>query len=253
MDLEESMPPTEVVVYDNGRLLSRGHGLLFKGWVLVYDLHNDHAEWVRFRGSTSDLSDMEIASTEELSVYVPSEAVRGIDRLDRLTEKRMETSPVNVASEDPINILDSEESTLEKDPELAGDLRDIVLDERGKAQPCPERRAANSAMDTPAGAVASAPSLDTATLPTEEDPELADDRRNIILDERGVDQPCPAGTAADSAMDTPVEVVTKCTKPRCCRTPYRGGTRQAYTSLLWSDRGSGDPGSQCGGCSSPPP
>ena len=74
MDLEESMPPTEVAVYDNDR-------------VLVYDLQNDHAEWVQFRASASDLSDAEIASTEELAVYVPSEATRGITRLDRLTEK----------------------------------------------------------------------------------------------------------------------------------------------------------------------
>ena len=50
MDLEESMPPTEVAVYDNGCLLSRGCGLLFKGQVLVYNPQNDHAEWVQFRG-----------------------------------------------------------------------------------------------------------------------------------------------------------------------------------------------------------
>ena len=46
IDLGESMPPTEVAVYDNDCLLSRGHGLLFKGRVLVYDLQNDHTEWV---------------------------------------------------------------------------------------------------------------------------------------------------------------------------------------------------------------
>ena len=61
MDLEESMPPTEVAVYGDDRLLSRGHSLLFQGRVLVYDPQNDRAEWVRFRGSASDLSDMEIA------------------------------------------------------------------------------------------------------------------------------------------------------------------------------------------------
>ena len=44
MDLEESMPPTEVAVYNNGHLLSQGRGPLFKGWVLVYDLQNDRAE-----------------------------------------------------------------------------------------------------------------------------------------------------------------------------------------------------------------
>ena len=46
MDLGESMPPTKVAVYDNDCLLSQGHGLLFKGRVLVYDLQNDRAEWV---------------------------------------------------------------------------------------------------------------------------------------------------------------------------------------------------------------
>ena len=35
----------------------------------------------------------------------------------------------------------------------------------------------------------------------EEDPEPADDLCDIILDERGKDQPVPAGTAADSVMD----------------------------------------------------
>ena len=87
MDLEESMPLTKVAMYDNGCLLSRGCSLLFKGWVLVYDLQNDRAEWVRFRGSASDLSDAEIASAEELMVNIPSEAVRGVARLDHLTEK----------------------------------------------------------------------------------------------------------------------------------------------------------------------
>ena len=82
MDLEESMPPTEVVVYDNGHLLSRGHGLLFKG--PQNDPQNDCAKWVQFRRSASDA---EIASAEELVVYIPSEATRGIARLDRLTEK----------------------------------------------------------------------------------------------------------------------------------------------------------------------
>ena len=72
MDLEESMLPTKVAVYDNGHLLSRGCGLLFKGQVLVYDPQNDRAEWVRFRGSASDLSDAEIASAEELSCTYPA-------------------------------------------------------------------------------------------------------------------------------------------------------------------------------------
>ena len=87
VDLEESMPLTKLAVYDNDRLLCRGCGLLFKGWVLVYDPQNDCTKWMRFRGSASDLSDMEIASAEELAVYIPSEAMRGIARLDHLAEK----------------------------------------------------------------------------------------------------------------------------------------------------------------------
>ena len=194
-------------MYDNGRLLFRGHGLLFKGWVLVYDPQNDRAKWVRFRGSTSDLSDAEIASTEELSVYIPSEAARGIARLDRLAEKQMETSPTNVACADPIDTLDSEESMLEEDPEPVGDLHNVILDKKGKDQPCPVRRAADSLMDPLVEAVAGPPSLDAAALPIEEGPEQVDDLCNVILDERGEGQPFPVRRAANSIMDTQVEVV----------------------------------------------
>ena len=123
---------------------------------------------MQFRGSTSDLSDAEIASAEELVVYIPSEATRGIARLDHLTEKQMETSPTNVTGKDPINTLDSKESTLEEDPEPVDDLRNVILDERGEDQPCPTETAANPVMDPQVEAVASAPSPDTATLPTEE-------------------------------------------------------------------------------------
>ena len=168
MDLEESMPLTEVAVYDNDCLLSQGCGLLFKGWVLVYDPQNDHAKWVQFRGSASDLSDAEIASAEELVVYVPSEAMRGVARLDHLAEKQMETSPMNVAGKDPIDTSDSEEFLLEEDPELADDLCNVILDERGEDQPCPVGTAVNPVMDPQVEAVASTPSSDDAALPTEE-------------------------------------------------------------------------------------
>ena len=218
MDLEESMPPTKVAVYDNDCLLSRGHGLLFKGRVLVYDLQSDCAEWVRFRGSASDLSDVKIASAEELAVYIPSEAMRGIARLDRHAEKRMETSTTNVTGEGPINTLDSKESMLEEDPELVDDLHDVILDERGEDQPCPAGTAANSVMDPQVHVVASAPSPDTAALPTEEDPEQVDDLCDIILDERGEDSSqLGNGSTGGSGHQHP--------KPGHCHTPYRGGTR----------------------------
>ena len=120
---------------------------------------------------------------------------------------------MNVACTDPIDTLDSEESMLEEDTEPAGDLHDVILDERGEDQPCPVRRAADSVMDPPAETVAGAPSPDTAALHIEESPEQADDLRNVILDERGKDQPCPVRRAADSAMDTQAEVVTNALSP----------------------------------------
>ena len=103
----------------------------------------------------------------------------------------MKTSPMNITGKDPIDTSDSEESALEEDPELADDLRNIILDERGEDQPCPAGTAANSVMD-----------------PQAEDPEPGDDLRDVILDKRGEDQPCPAGTAASSVMDPQVEAVT---------------------------------------------
>ena len=183
MDLEESMPTTKMVVFDNDCLLSRGHGLLFKGCVLVYDQQNDHAEWVQFRGSASNLSDVEIASAEELVEYIPSKAMRGVARLDCLVEERMETSPTNVTGADPIDTSDREEYALEEDPEPADDLHNVILDER------------------------------------EEDPELADDLCDVILDDRGEEQPCPVGTAADRVMDQQVEVVTSAPSPDAATLP----------------------------------
>ena len=152
-------------------------------------------------------------------MYVPSEAVRGIARLDRLAEKRMETSPANVACADPIDTLDREESALEEDTELTGDPHNVILDKRGEDQPCPVRRAADSVMDPPAEAVAGAPSPDAAALHTEEGPEQADDLRNIILDERGEDQPCPVRRAADLVMDTQAEAVTHTLSPDAAALP----------------------------------
>ena len=101
-------------------------------------------------------------------VYIPSEATRGIARLDHLTGKRMETSPPNVTGGVPIDTSDSKESTLEEDPQPVDDLCNIILDERGEDQPCPAGTAANSVMDPQAEAVTSAPSPDAAALPTEE-------------------------------------------------------------------------------------
>ena len=115
---------------------------------------------------------------------------------------------MNVACTDPIDTLDSEESTLEEDTEPVGDLCDVILDERGKDQPCPVRGAADLVMDPPVEAVAGTPSPDAATLHIEEGPEQVDDLHDIILDERGEDPPCPVRRTADLAMDTQAEAVT---------------------------------------------
>ena len=126
---------------------------------------------------------------------------------------------MNVACADPIDTSDSEEFVLEEDPELVGDLHNVILDERGEDQPCPVRRVANSVMDPQMEVVAGAPSPDTATLPIEEDPEQADDLHNVILDERGEDQPCPVRRAADSVMDTEAEAVTNTPSPDTAMLP----------------------------------
>ena len=114
----------------------------------------------------------------------------------------MKTSPMKVAGKDPINTSDSKESVLEEDPELADDLCNVILDERGEDQPCPVGTAANSVMD-----------------PQVEDPEPVDDLHDVILDERGEDQPCPVGTAAALVMDPQMEVVTSAPSPDAAALP----------------------------------
>ena len=53
----------------------------------------------------------------------------------------------------------------------------------------------------------------------EEDTEPADDLCNIILDERGEDQPCPVGTAADLVMDPQAEAVASAPSPDAAAFP----------------------------------
>ena len=120
----------------------------------------------------------------------------------------METSPMNTAGEGPIDTLDSKESALEEDPELADDLHNVILDKKGEDQPCLAGTAADLVMDPQVKVVTSTPNPDAAALPTEEDPEQVDDLHDVILDKRGEDQPCPVGTAANLAMDPQVEAVT---------------------------------------------
>ena len=125
----------------------------------------------------------------------------------------------NITCVDPTNTSDSEESALEEDTEPVGDHCNVILEKRGRDQPCPVRRAADLIMDPLVEAVAGTPSPDTATLHLEKGPELADDLCNIILDERGGDQPCPLRRAADSVMDTQAEVVTNTLSPDAAMLP----------------------------------
>ena len=136
---------------------------------------------------------------------------------------------MNVAGADPIDTSNSKESMLEEDPEPAGDLCDVILDERGEDQPCPARRAADSVMDPQVEAVTSTPSLDAAALPIEEDPEQADDLCNVILDKRGEDQPCPVGTAAKSVVDTQVEAVASTPSLDTAALPTEGALSEPTT------------------------
>ena len=53
----------------------------------------------------------------------------------------------------------------------------------------------------------------------EEDPELVGDLCNIILDNRGKEQPCPVGTAADPVMDPQAEVVASAPSPDTAALP----------------------------------
>ena len=129
---------------------------------------------------------------------------------------------MNVACVDPIDTSDSEESALEEDTEPTGDLCDIILDERGKDQPCSIRRAADLVIDPPVEVVAGIPGPDAATLHIGQGPEQADDLCNIILDERGEDQPCPVRRAADLVMDTRVEAVANALSPEATALPMEG-------------------------------
>ena len=122
----------------------------------------------------------------------------------------------------PLILLDSEESTLEEDTEPVGDLHDVILDKRGEDQPCPIRRAADLVMDPPVEAIAGAPSPDTAALHIEQGPEQVDDLHNIILDERGKNQPCPVRRAADSVMDIQAEAVANALSPEAAMIPTEG-------------------------------
>ena len=178
-----------------------------------------------------DLLDAEIASAEELSVYIPSKAARGITRLDCLAENQMEASPTDVACADPIDTLDSKESTLQEDTELAGDLHDIILDKRGEGQPHPIRGAADSVMDPPAEAVAGIPSPDAAALHMEQDPEQADDLCNVILDKRGEGQPCPVRRATNSVIDTQAEAVTNAPSQEAATLPTEGALSKPTPTL----------------------
>ena len=77
-------------------------------------------------------------------------------------------------------------------------------------------------MDPLTEAVAGTPSPDAATLYIEQGSEQADDLHNVILDERGEDQPSPVRRAADSVMDTRAEAVVNALSLESAMLPMEG-------------------------------
>ena len=77
----------------------------------------------------------------------------------------------------------------------------------------------------------------------EEDTEPVGDLHDVILDERGEDQPCPMRRAADSVMDTQVEAVANAPSSEAATLPMEGalGEPTPTPPTSWSDRDFGDP------------
>ena len=98
-------------------------------------------------------------------------------------------------------------------------------------------------METSPSSVTSKDPIDTSDSEEsmlEEDPEPADDLHNVILDERGEDQPCPVGTAADPVMDPQVEAVASAQSPDAATLPIEEAlgepTLPSSDPRLWRPR-----------------
>ena len=55
----------------DGSFMCQACGLLFQGFVLAYDPRHNAAEWLKFKGVTSDLMPVEESSAIELLDYMP--------------------------------------------------------------------------------------------------------------------------------------------------------------------------------------
>ena len=89
VDLGSALPSLQFHVSGpNGEFICIAWGLLFEGSVLTYDPTTNGAEWVPMQGTTSNLSSVEEASTQELSNIVIQDPPEDAPRIDSFRECR---------------------------------------------------------------------------------------------------------------------------------------------------------------------
>ena len=91
----------------DGQFVCVAWGLLFQGTMLANNPASNEAKWIPVRGTASDLSQAEEASTRELSNMVPHDTIEGAQRLNRVGEQRNESGNGGVEGSD------AEESAME--------------------------------------------------------------------------------------------------------------------------------------------
>ena len=87
-------------------------------------MHNA-AEWIRFKGVASNLSEVEEASVMELLDYVPVKKESDVPQLDRIREVQKFTDD-SLTDERPTTDEDTRSSTSEEQEELQGNVRMVV-------------------------------------------------------------------------------------------------------------------------------
>ena len=86
------LPTTQFPINQpTGEFVCMARGLLFEDSILIYDPTCNEAEWIPVRGMEEDLSQVEEASTRELSNMVPLDSTTEMHRLDRFGELRSES------------------------------------------------------------------------------------------------------------------------------------------------------------------
>ena len=89
LDMGHSMLTTVIDVHaKDGSFMCRACGLLFQGYVLAYNPTHDVAEWVQFKGITSDMTLAEEPAIVEMLDHVPTQKQAMEMRLDRIREIR---------------------------------------------------------------------------------------------------------------------------------------------------------------------